>query len=147
MLVVWRESIQMIYLAVATDCFHAFLMMLWVLGLPLLFWHKFPKLSLTYCCFSLAFIIVNQLSQYFLGECIFTTIANYFYQQANDLQHSNEWFTVRASKMIFGLTPSHYGIKIATEILIGISTVGGIFSLYRKYKIRRISSQSPKKDK
>lgn len=121
----------MLYLAVVTDAFHAFLMAIWVIGLPLLFWHRYRSLSISYCLFSVAFIIVNQISHYTLGCCIFTTIADWFYHQAGQ-GAPEEWFTVRASQFVFGLTPSHRGIKIATETLIAVSAIGGIFLLYKR---------------
>lgn len=124
----------MIYLqvAIAIDFLHALLMVVWVVGLPLLFWHRFPKLSLAYCAFSLAFIIVNQASQYFLGECIFTTLAGWLYAHT-DAGAPQEWFTVRLALAIFGLIPTHRSIKLLTEILIGVSAIGGIYhSLFRR---------------
>ncbi len=123
----------MLYLAVLTDVIHAMLMVGWIVGMPFLFWHRFPKVTLVYCLFSLCFIAVNQISHYTLGCCIFTTIADWFYHQAGHYA-PDEWFTVRASRFIFGLTPSHRGVKILTEILVGISAVGGIFFyIKRKY--------------
>ena len=127
----------MLYLAVMTDAFHALIMALWVVGMPLLFWHRYRKASLVYCIFCVAFIIVNQISHYTLGECIFTTIADWFYRKAGQ-GAPQEWFTVRASRLVFGLTPSHRGIKTLTEILIGISAVGGIFLFVkRNYYVTR----------
>jgi hypothetical protein len=121
----------MYYLAIATDALHAFLMVIWILGLPLQFWQRFNRLSLIYCIFSIVFIIVNQVSQYTLGECVFTAIANWFYSHSNS-GSTNEWFIVRMTKFIFGLTPTHKSIKIATEVLIGISAVGGVFRLMKR---------------
>lgn len=132
----------MIYLAVATDLLHAMLMVAWVVGIPLLFWHRFPKLSMAYCSFSLAFIIINQASQYFLGECIFTTIAGWLYAHAG-ARVNQEWFTVRLAQAIFGLIPTHRSIKLLTEILIGVSAVGGIFIVYSK--LRNVISQNTNK--
>ena len=122
-------------MAVVTDAFHALLMAMWVIGLPLMFWHRHRTVSVAYCLFSVIFIIVNQVSHYTLGECIFTAIANWFYNRAGH-GAPDEWFTVRASRFIFGLTPSHRGVKILTEILIGISAVGGIhFYLRKKHNV------------
>lgn len=121
----------MLYLAVATDVFHAMLMAAWVIGMPLLFWHRYPKASAIYCVFSLLFIIVNQISHYTLGCCVFTTIADWFYRHAGQ-GAPEEWFTVRLSRFIFGLTPTHRGIKILTEILIGFSAMGGIYLFIRR---------------
>lgn len=124
----------MIYVAIFVDVLHSLLMVIWVVGLPLLFWHRFPKLSLAYCTFSLAFIIVNQASQYFLGECVFTTLAGWLYAHT-DAGAPQEWFTVRLAHTIFGLIPTHRSIKLLTEILIGVSAIGGIYSLFGR-KVR-----------
>ena len=123
----------MYYLAVFVDTFHAFLMMAWILGLPLLFWHRFPKLTLYYAIFSVLFIIVNQVSHYTLGECVFTTLARKCFQIApHNHPVSDEWFTVRFAQLIFGLTPQHRSIKILSEVLIFISAVGGIILYIKK---------------
>jgi hypothetical protein len=125
----------MIYLqaAIAIDFIHALLMVMWVFGMPLLFWHRYPKVSMAYCWFSLAFIIVNQASQYFLHECVFTTIAGWLYAHTS-ASVSDEWFAVRIPKAVFGFVPTHRSIKLLTEILIGVSAIGGIYSLFRRKK-------------
>lgn len=121
----------MLYIAVAIDMLHALLMVAWIVGLPLLFWRGLPRVSFVYCIFSIVFIIVNQVSHYTLGECVFTTIANWFYSQAGH-GAPDEWFTVRMTHLIFGVVPSHRGIKVATEVLIGISAVGGMLTFFRR---------------
>jgi hypothetical protein len=119
------------YLAVSVDVFHALVMILWIAGLPLLFWHRYPTLSKAYFWFALVFIVINQVSHYLLGQCILTSVASYCYSKAAG-PSTNEWFSVRFAYFIFGLTPSHRGIKVATEILIAIAAMGGLYSMYRK---------------
>lgn len=116
----------MMFLAVATDVLHALLMASWIIGLPLLFWHRYPKLSLAYCIYCISFIIVNQVSHYTLGCCVFTTIADWFYHRAGSPMNG-EWFVVRASQFVFGLAPSHRGIKMATEAVIVTAAIGQIY--------------------
>lgn len=129
----------MTYLAVLTDVIHALLMLSWIVGLPLLFWHRFPRLSVAYCIYSLLFIVVNQVSQHVFGCCVFTVIAGWFYQQAG-WPATNEWFIVRAANLVLGLTIPHKSIKIATEILIGISALGVLF-LYLKGKMNHVTRE------
>jgi hypothetical protein len=129
----------MLYLAVATDVFHAFLMILWTIGLPLLFWRKYPKLSYYYYLYCIVFILVNQASHYILGECIFTTIANWFYTHAHTTNFQNEWFTMRVSRAVFGIVPSHRGVKIATQIMVGLTALGGLYSLYKVRQEHKVS--------
>lgn len=124
----------MLYLGIATDVLHALLMLSWIVGLPLLFWHRFPRLSVAYAAYSLLFIIVNQASRYIWGCCVFTVIAAWFYHQAGS-PVTNEWFIVRAANVVLGLTIPHKGIKIATEVLVAISAIGTFF-LYAKRKNR-----------
>lgn len=128
----------MYYIAVSIDVFHALAMIAWVLGLPLLFWHRYSKLSTLYASYSIIFIIVNLTSQYFLNRCVLTEVSAYFWKNTAAGIDTSEWFTVRFSKLIFNLTPNHNLIKRLTEILILISSIGGIYSLTRKkYNVRR----------
>jgi hypothetical protein len=124
----------MYYLAVATDLIHAIAMVAWIFGLPLLFWHKYNKLSLSYGSYSLFFILVNQVSHYTLGKCVLTSISQYFWEHSENHADTSEWFAVRFSNMIFGLTPTHNSIKILTECLIAVSAIGGMFFSFRKLK-------------
>lgn len=119
------------YLGISVDVFHAFVMIAWVAGIPLLFWHRYRKLTITYCVFAIIFIIINQLSQWFLGECVLTTLARYCYSLTNVVP-DNEWFVVRFTKFVFGLTPGHKAIKLITEVLIFISGIGMLFLSFRK---------------
>jgi hypothetical protein len=118
-------------LAVAIDFVHAILMAAWVLGLPLLFWHKRPLLSRGYCLYALAFVAISQLSYVLLGECFLTTLARACALRAPVGAVSEEWFTVRVAQAVFRLTPSHRGIKIFSEALIFVTAVGMLCSLTR----------------
>jgi hypothetical protein len=119
------------YIAISIDVFHALVMIIWIVGLPLLFWHRYPKLSQAYLWYALTFIIINQVSHYLLGECVLTTASSFFWNKVKSAD-AHEWFSVRFAYFIFGLTPTHKGIKIATEIIIAIAAFGGLYSLYRK---------------
>jgi hypothetical protein len=121
------------YLAVSIDVFHALVMMFWIIGLPLLFWHKFPKLTIYYCFFGILFVIVNQISHYTLGECILTTLSKWCWNHTEANHPSTqEWFSVRFANFIFGLTPSHRDIKVFSEIIILISIVGNLYLFYKQ---------------
>lgn len=121
-------------LGASVDLFHALLMVMWVVGLPLLFWHRWPRLTRAYGVYSIAFIVVSQTSQYFLGECVFTTMARALWQHASPggvAQVSSEWFTVRLAEAVFHLTPSHRSIKRLSEALILLSAVGALLAMRR----------------
>lgn len=88
--------------------------------------------------FGLAFIVVNQASQFFLGECIFTTIARFFYVRSSYVPPNiNDWFIVRVSKTIFKISPTQLWITSATKILVGLFSVGGMYVLLDKRKKSR----------
>ncbi len=109
------------------DALHALLMVLWITGIPLLFWHRWPRLSRAYAAYSIAFIVVSQGSQWLLGECFLTTWARYFWLRGsgappNELHR--DWFTVRCAEAVFHMRPSQRAVSIAWETLVLVSSVG-----------------------
>jgi hypothetical protein len=107
-------------LGASIDFIHALLMAAWVLGLPLLFWHRFPRATTTFAI---------QASHALLGECFLTTLARESWQRSPGWSGphptSDAWFTVRLAEAIFHLTPSHRSIKLISEALI-LSTALGV---------------------
>ena len=136
-----------LFLGAGIDLVHALSMAAWVLGLPLLFWHRFPRLTTAYAIYAIAFVIVNQVSQALLGECVLTTLARAGWEHGTAAggpgPASDAWFTVRLSEAIFHLTPSHRGIKLVTETLIFITAVGVGFRSLVVYRSRRGSGRLP----
>jgi hypothetical protein len=128
------------YIAVSIQVFHALVMVIWILGLPLLFWHRYPKLTIGYACFAIVFIIINQVSHYTLGECVLTTAERWCWKHSLQHEPTEQWFSVRFAQFIFGLTPTHRDIKIASEVLIAISAAGGSFFVYKKFNLRKAVS-------
>jgi len=114
-------------LAAAIDLLHALLMAAWVGGLPLLFWHRWPRLTRAYGIYAVVFIVVSQTSHALLGECVFTTIARWCVR-ASSTPESDEWFTVRVAQAVFHLAPSHRSVVWASEALILVTAVGGLIS-------------------
>jgi hypothetical protein len=125
-------------LASTVDFAHAMFMVAWVLGLPLLFWRKHPRLTRAYAVYAIVFIVIYQLSRVFLGECFLTTISRWLWQHggAPPRTSPNEWFTVRIAVAIFHLTPSHRSITIIGQILVFVSAVGMLLSLRRSREAR-----------
>jgi hypothetical protein len=119
-------------LAVTVDVIHALVMVLWVVCLPLLFWHRWPRATKFYGWFAVIFIIANIFSQWVLGECFLTTIARALWEHASNVPANiDDWFTVRFSDFVFSMTPSHRAVKIATEVLIFATAVGTLHSMRR----------------
>lgn len=126
-------------LAVAIDTLHALAMVLWVAGLPALFWHRWPRLTRAYGWYSVAFVALNVGSQWLLGECFLTTIARACWSRAGSdaPEHVDDWFTVRFAEQVFQMTPSHFAVKRLTEGLILLSAIG---TLYWMHRLRRKAS-------
>jgi hypothetical protein len=120
-------------IASVVDFLHALFMVAWIAGLPLLFWRKHPRATRWYAAYAIVFIVLNQVSKAFLGECFLTTIARWLWEHGGLPPGSvpNEWFTVRVARAVFRMTPSHKAITILSEILIFVSAVGMLLALRR----------------
>lgn len=117
----------------AVDFLHALLMIAWVIGLPLLFWHRYPRLSRWYAIYAVSFIVLSQGSQMLTGECFLTTLATALWRHGSAPAGSEpaEWFTVRFARAVFHMSPSHHAISRAAEALILVTSVGLLLSMYR----------------
>lgn len=127
--------------AVAVDVVHALLMVAWVLGLPMLVWHRWPRLTRAYAWYSVAFVVINVVSQWTLDECFLTTVARFLWKSGGSGVPDNvdEWFSVRFAELVFRMTPSHAAVKRTTEALIFATAVG---VLYTMRKLRAIPARS-----
>jgi hypothetical protein len=129
-------------LAVGTDFIHALLITLWIAGLPLLVWHRWPRAARIYAVYAVGFVALSQLSQRLLGECFLTAIALHFWEQVpSSAPVSREWFTVRIAQAVFHLAPSHRSIVHVSEALIVTTAVGVLWSLHRASSSHRITGQ------
>ncbi len=129
------------------DLAHAVFMAAWVLGLPLLFWRRWPRLTQAYAIYAIVFVVVNQLSEVFLGECVLTTLARLFWERSPggwDSSAAGEWFTVRIAETVFRLSPSHHAIKRVSEWLIFFTAVGVTLRCFaRRHEARAPGRRSP----
>ena len=114
-------------LAASVDLIHALLMAAWMAGLPLLFWHRWPRLTRAYGIYAVAFIVVSQASHWWLGECVFTTLARWC-ASSSSIPVSEEWFTVRLAQAVFDMTPSHRAVVWISEGLILVTAIGALAS-------------------
>jgi len=115
------------------DFLHALLMVAWVAGLPLLFWHRYPRATRWYAIYAVVFIVLNQASHLLLGHCFLTSLAAWLWAQggAPPASAPGEWLTVRIAMAVFHLTPSHRSINILAEALICVTAVGMLVSMRR----------------
>lgn len=113
------------------DFLHALSMVLWVVGLPLLFVRRWPRLTKAYGVYAISFVVLSQGSKLLIGECFMTTLARLSWERSSSPVDPSEWFTVRASKAVFGMIPPHSVITHLGELLIFITAIGALLSLYR----------------
>jgi hypothetical protein len=124
-------------LATFVELVHALLMLAWIAGLPLLFWHRWPRLTRGYAVYAVAFVLLSQASHHLLDECFITSLARYLWESGSAAPLDvSEWFTVRVARWVFGMTPSHRAIVIAWEIAIAVTALGALTTL-RSAKHRR----------
>lgn len=116
------------------DVVHALLMAAWILGLPLLFFRRWPRLTRAYGIYAITFIVLSQASEWLLDECFLTTIAGRLWSRAGaDAPiDTREWFTVRVATWIFDMAPSHRSIVVTSEVLILATALGVVLSLREK---------------
>jgi hypothetical protein len=112
--------------AAALDVLHAIFMVMQVAGLPLLFWHRWPRLTRAYAIYAISFIVLNQLSKFALDECFLTTLARMLWARAvvDPADVPSEWFTVRLAQWVFHQTPSHRAVALAGELLMFVTAIG-----------------------
>jgi hypothetical protein len=127
-------------LAVAVDVLHAAAMVLWLVGLPLLVWHRWPRLTRAYAFYAVLFVLAYQLSRFTLGECFLTTIARGLWNSDSpgaappDVE---EWFTVRLARAVFSATPSHRAIIWLSQALSVATAIGALLVVKRNLERRR----------
>ena len=115
----------------AIDFFHALAMVVWVLGLPLLFVRRWPGLTKAYGVYAISFVVLNIGSQVLLDECFLTTLARMAWQRSSSPVDPSEWFTVRLAKWVFNMTPTHRLISRLSKALILLTAVGPLISIHR----------------
>jgi hypothetical protein len=117
------------WLAVASDLTHLVAMLLWALGLPLLFWHRWPRASLCYGWYGLVFVLSSQLSHVVIGECFLTSLSRLFWEAAGDPTASS--FTVRLVNSVAGIRPSERSVVVAWQIGVVATCIGVLWSMHR----------------
>jgi hypothetical protein len=129
--------------AAALDALHAVFMVLQVAGLPLFFWHRWPRLSRGYALYAVSFIALNQGSKLLLGECFLTTWARWLWSRAvlDPSDVPGEWFTVRVAQWVFHMTPSHRAVSLAGELLMLVTAIGVLALLRHARRTRRAASR------
>ncbi len=116
--------------AATVDLVHAASMLVWGLGLPLLFWHRFPRLSHAYLLFSVAFVTISLGSHLLLGECALTTLARHLWLAGGGYR-SGVPFSALLANAVAGIRPTEREVVVAWELAVLATSAGGVWSWLR----------------
>jgi hypothetical protein len=125
-------------LAASVDLLHAASMLLWGLGLPLLVWHRFPRLSRAYMWFASLFVVVTVLSQQLLGECVLTAWARALWRAGGGYRDGVPFMALLANS-VAGIRPSRREIVLVWELAVLITSVGSLWCWHRTHPKRYAS--------
>lgn len=131
-------------LGAAVDGLHAVAMVVWGLGFPLLFWHRWVSLTRIYMLYSLVFIVVSVISHLALGQCFLTVIARELYLAGHhpELRDTTS-FIVRIVEFVAGIRPSERWAVWVWEAGLFAGSAATLWSLHRdKERTRRATSVS-----
>ena len=113
-------------LAAAVDLTHGLAMLVWGLGLPLLVWHRFERISRAYMWFAIVFVVVSVASNRVLGECILTTVARHLWQAAGGYRDGTP-FTVLFANVVAGIRPTAREAVLAWEAAVVVTSIGTLW--------------------
>lgn len=120
-------------LSASVDVLHAVAMLVWGIGLPLLFWHRWPALSRGYMVYSLAFIAASVASQLVLDECFLTTLARDLAERGtNEILRQRTSFTVRLVEAVAGMRPTERLAVRLWELAVFITCMGMLVHTWRQ---------------
>jgi hypothetical protein len=108
---------------------HSLFIILFMFSVPFLFIRKWKKLRVGAAIYGAIFILVNRLSHYILGECIFTRMARWV---GGDWD--NEWFSVKFARTVFGFIPSNRHVSYVEQILLLMVCLAILYSVCKKDK-------------
>jgi hypothetical protein len=111
------------------DTVHAAFMVAYFVGIPLLFFHRWPRLSRIYAVYAVSFVIFSQGSKLLWGHCFLTPLAGELWHRSGTSVASAEWFTVRLSNLVFHSAPSHRIISWIGDAFVLITAVGAVLRL------------------
>ncbi len=125
----------MIYrlLASSVDALHAAGMLLWGLGLPLLVWHRFRRLSHAYMLYALVFVAVTLASHFLLGECVLTTLARKLWVHGGGYRDEIP-FTALLANTVAGIRPDRREVVLLWEVAIFATSAGSVWCWLRTRK-------------
>jgi hypothetical protein len=131
------------WLASGVELAHAVLMLAWGLGLPLLFWHRWPRLSRAYVWFAIGVIGASIASQLALGECVLTTLARRLWILAGGFRDDVP-FVVTCVNAVARVRPSTRAAVLAWQFAIAITAIGVAWHFGRENRRQRPRPPDPR---
>jgi hypothetical protein len=122
--------------AMAIDWTHALVMIAWGVGLPLLVWHRFPRISRAYMWFAMSFVVLSVVSHEILGECFLTTLARAAWTSGGGFRERVP-FTVLLTNAVAGIRPSTRAAVLAWEFAVFASSLGSLWCWHKTHPRRR----------
>jgi len=126
-------------LAMGVDALHLAAMLLWGIGLPLLFWHGRPRLSRLYMWYAIVFVVVTLLSHHVIGECVLTSLARSLWI-AGGIERDTTPFTTVVVNAVASIRPSSRIVVLLWELGVLLSAAGSLWC-WSRTKPRRGGTQ------
>ena len=117
-------------LAVGVDLVHAAFMVVYFVGLPLLFVHRWPRVSRAYAIYAVGFVVLSQGSQLLTGHCFFTSLAGSLWGRSGRPVDVGEWFTMRLANWIFHQAPSERSVSRIGDAAVLLTAIGAVWRLH-----------------
>jgi hypothetical protein len=128
-------------LAGSVELCHGLLMVVWGLGLPLLVWRRFERLSRAYLWFSLTFVLGSLLSHALLHECVLTRLA-YQLWEAGGAHAERVPFIVTFANTVARIRPSTDAAVLIWKVAIGLYCVIALFGWRTRERRAPLSAPS-----
>src|SRR5688572_186834 len=122
-------------LAAAVEVTHGLSMIVWGLGLPLLAWHRYERLSRFYMWYALAFVVLSVSSNHLLGECFLTTFARHLWLLGGGYRDGVP-FTVLFANAVAGIRPSAREAVLAWQLAIIATSIGTLWCWRKTGSVR-----------
>lgn len=113
-------------LAAAVEVTHALAMIVWGLGLPLLVWHRYEKLSRAYMWYAIGFVVMSVTSNQILGECFLTTLARHLWLAGGGYRDGVP-FTVLFANAVAGIRPTAREAVLTWQAAIVLTSIGTLW--------------------
>ena len=113
-------------LAAAVELTHGLTMVVWGLGLPLLVWHRWKRLSRAFMWYAIMFVVLSVASNEILGECFLTTLGRHLWLAGGGYRDAVP-FTVLFANAVAGIRPTAREAVLAWQVAIVLTSIGTLW--------------------